>query len=505
MQNRESDISRIEHYLRCRFSLISVISWEEVRVERNIRQITRNYFNDSNKFSVWTCTDGLKMSGTLVDANTVDPFKAIDFILKSEDSGVYLFKDLHPFLIGNPHLVRKMKDFVARAKFSNQVIILLSPLLCLPEELQKDIAIIDFALPDIEELGKLFDLLVAERLKEGNFEVRLAAKQRETLLRAALGLTITEAEKAFSRIIQGKSFLDSREIQTVINEKMNYIRVSGALEFIENEVKIKDVGGLEDLKKWAAERSLGFTQKAHAYGLPLPKGILVTGISGCGKSLCIKALANSWQMPLVRLDMTRIFSGMLGSPEEIMRRSIKTVEAVAPVLLWIDEIEMAFQSGKTDHKNSEAMRVFSSFLTWMQEKDTPVFLGATANDIDKLPPELLRKGRFDEIFFVDLPNPKEREDIFKIHLENRNNQISIYSLQGLAKQAEGFSGAEIEQCVISSMYKAFSQDRKLTIEDLFISIGSTVPLAVTMDEQIKTSKRWADSRARKASRNNSTL
>jgi SpoVK/Ycf46/Vps4 family AAA+-type ATPase len=252
------------------------------------------------------------------------------------------------------------------------------------------------------------------------------------------------------------------------------------------------------LKKWARIRRTGFSDAARAFGLPMPKGLLITGISGCGKSLAIQALAADWKLPLLRLDMGRVFAGFAGSPEESMRRAIMTVEAVAPAILWIDEIEMGVSVFSDSVESGSTARIFASFLTWMQEKSAPVFIAATANDIDRLPPEMIRKGRFDEVFFVDLPVQEEREQIFKIHLTKRGKTITDISLENLAHHAEGFTGAEIEQCIINAMYFSFSKNRDLAIADIYQSMGETIPLSVTMKEQITKTKRWADNRAVKA-------
>ena len=293
--------------------------------------------------------------------------------------------------------------------------------------------------------------------------------------------------------------LDRSVTEELLEEKRQIIRKSEILDYVPTRIRLQDVGGLGNFKKWAATRAKGFTKAAKAFGLPQPKGILFTGISGCGKSLAIQALANDWDMPLLRLDMGRVFAGIAGGPEESFRRALRTVEAVAPAMLWIDEIEMGVSVFSDSIESGSTSRIFAMFLTWMQEKQAPVFIGATANDIDRLPPEFIRKGRFDEIFFVDLPEEEERKHIFKIHLTNRGKDISDISLEGLSRATTGYSGAEIEQGIISAMYEAFADGRDLTIEDIYRSIGRMVPLSVTMKEQITKTKRWAEKRAMRAS------
>jgi len=318
---------------------------------------------------------------------------------------------------------------------------------------------------------------------------------------AALGLTRFEAENAFARVIVTDKKLDINDIDAILEEKKQAIRKSRLLEYYESKEQFNNVGGLDCLKDWLSKRGVAFTQKAQEFGLPQPKGILLIGVQGCGKSLTAKAVASLWKLPLLRLDIGTVFSGIVGSSEENMRRAIKTAETLAPIILWIDEIEKGL-SGVQSSTFSDAgtsARVFSTFITWLQEKTAPVFVIATANNIQLLPPELLRKGRFDEIFFVDLPSLQERKEIFHIHLKKRKRESEKFDLELLPRESEGFSGAEIEQVIISSMYDAFLENRDINTSDILKNIKQSVPLSITMKENIEETRNWARYRTRCAS------
>ena len=381
-------------------------------------------------------------------------------------------------------------------------VIFISPTLTIPYELQKEITIIDFELPSYHEIRNFLEEMIRVNRENGHLDVKLSHEEKERLAKAALGLTLQEAENAFARAIVESGTLNIFSINAVLEEKRQIIKKTGILEYIQTDIGIDDVGGLDNLKHWLKKRNKSWLDSAKLYGLPSPKGILITGVPGCGKSLIAKAISAMWQLPLLKLDIGKIFAGIVGSSEENMRQVMKTAEALAPSILWIDEIEKGFSnSGSGD--GGTARRVFGSFLTWLQEKTKPVFVVATANQIQSLPPELLRKGRFDEIFFVDLPTKKERKIIFQIHLEKRlksvqargNFTISEEKLETLSDLTEGFIGAEIEEVVISALFEAFAEGRSIHFEDIVQAIRNTVPLSVTQEEQINEIRKWASLRA----------
>jgi SpoVK/Ycf46/Vps4 family AAA+-type ATPase len=329
----------------------------------------------------------------------------------------------------------------------------------------------------------------------------MAAEDRERLLTAALGLTKDEAEKVFRKAYIQRNRLTGDEVDIVLAEKKQLIRRNGILEFIQNNETMQEVGGLGELKRWLTQRADAFSERARDYGLPQPKGMLILGVPGCGKSLIAKTTAEMWGLPLLRLDMGRVYDGStVGRSEANLRAAIKTAESISPCILLIDELEKAFSGagGSADSDAGTSSRIFGSFLTWMQEKTSPVFVMATANRVERLPSEFLRKGRFDEIFFVDLPTQSEREAVFKIHIRKRKRDPERFDCEELAKVAEGFSGAEIEQALFAAMYDAFAQDREFSQLDFIAAIKATMPLSRTMHEQVAALRDWARQRARPA-------
>ncbi len=321
------------------------------------------------------------------------------------------------------------------------------------------------------------------------------------MLQAALGLTLSEAENVFARIIVESEQLSGDNVHAVFVEKQQIIRKSGLLEYFSTEDSFSNVGGLGALKEWLQKRSLAFTPEARSFGLPAPKGILLLGVQGCGKSLCAKAVSTLWQMPLLRFDIGRMFGSLVGSSEENIRRAIHVAESVAPAILWVDEIDKAFAGtrGSNHGDGGTSARVFGTFLTWLSEKAAPVFVVATANDISHLPPELLRKGRLDEIFFVDLPGEQDRKQIFEIHLLKKGRSPDAFDLDLCARASQEFSGAEIEESINSALYDAFYSGNELATRHIIGALEQTIPLAKTMAEEIQRLRGWAQGRARGAS------
>jgi SpoVK/Ycf46/Vps4 family AAA+-type ATPase len=347
----------------------------------------------------------------------------------------------------------------------------------------------------------LLDKIITEVHEAKQVAIELVESDRQRLLQAALGLTLGEAENVFAKIIVKEQRLSGEDVHEVLAEKQQIVRKSGLLEYCATTENFSHIGGLAVLKDWLNKRAAAFTEKARAFGLPSPKGILMLGVQGCGKSLCAKAVSTQWQLPLLRFDMGRMFGSLIGSSEENVRRAIAVAESVAPSILWVDEIDKAFagSQGSAVTDGGTAARVFGTFLTWLSEKVAPVFVVATANDISQLPPELLRKGRLDEIFFVDLPGVEERAEIFRIHLAKRGRNAAQFDAAACAAASREFSGAEIEESINSALYDAFHAGGEIATGHILAALAQTVPLAKTMDEQIRRLRQWAEARARNAS------
>ena len=483
--------------IQAQYPLIYLVTFEEERAERTIAALAQQ--RPQRRMYTWTMTHGMveygQEGGAGQQNNTVSPQAAINWAMRQKDPGIFVFKDLHPFK-DSPEVTRSLRDAIEGFRGTHKTIVLMSPVQEIPIELEKEVVVLDFRLPNMSELNQV---LSAELEKSRTASI--TTEGREKLLKAALGLTRDEAEKVFrkSRVMAGQ--LTENEVDIVLSEKKQLIRRNGILDYIEEDETIDSVGGLEELKHWLKQRSNAFTERAREYGLPQPKGMLILGVPGCGKSLIAKTTARLWGLPLLRLDMGRVYDGsMVGRSEANLRSALRTAESISPAVLFIDEIDKAFagSAGSADSDGGTSSRIFGSFLTWMQEKTSPVFVIATANRVERLPSEFLRKGRFDEIFFVDLPNEEERKEIFKIHLSKRRSDIERFDFDQLSKVCEGFSGAEIEQGLISAMYEAFAQGREFTQLDIIAAIRATMPLSKTMSEQVTALRDWARQRARPA-------
>ncbi|MBN1880923.1 MAG: AAA family ATPase [Deltaproteobacteria bacterium] len=498
-KNRGGSLDFIRRLITARQSLIYVVTWEEGRLQKLLEKLAASMFSHPVKFFVWENTVGLTLEGRSIE-ETKNPLAAIDYAMTLKENAFFLLKDLHREMRNNPELVRKLRDAYDTLSASYTALFIVSPVLELPFELTKEMTVVDLELPTLEEMAALFDSMANSYAKSRGMKVALSANERDAFIQGVVGLTQDEARNALTKAMLGRQTLDLSALDIVLEEKRQLIRKSGILEFITKKPNIEDIGGLENLKTWLNARTKSLSPDAKKYGLEPPKGFLMTGISGCGKSLTVQAVSSFWNIPLIRLDMNRIYSGVMGSPEETLNTALRTVEAMAPCVLWIDEIEKGIGSYSGESRDMIVGRIFAMFLTWMQEKEKFVFVAATANEIDMLPPEILRKGRFDEIFFVDLPGISERAQIFSVHLKKRNQDPLNFNVMDFAKATEGYNGSEIEQCVISALFQAFEENRALSADDIMRGIGRMVPLSKTMIEDIKRIKRWAFNRAVLASK-----
>ncbi|HHW39157.1 MAG TPA: AAA family ATPase [Bacillales bacterium] len=507
-----SDRKRLmANLFKARFPFLYLSTWEEDRALSLIRSIAANkeLIKTPRKVITWKITTGIA-GEEAGKGDTKTALKALEFIENYQGPAIFVLHDFHIFFEEDGRqpdyqVIRKLRDIVSSLKQSPNPknVVFLSPVLRLPHDLEKDITIVDFDLPTFQEIMLILEEMIEVNKQSGRIEIQLDEEEKEKLVKAALGLTLAEAENAFARAMVEDGKLSIADVEVILQEKEQIIKKTGILEFVTSKLNMADVGGLENLKRWLKKRNKSWLESAQKYGLPSPKGVLITGVPGCGKSLISKAISEMWQLPLLRLDIGKIFSGIVGSSEENMRGAIQTAEAISPCILWIDEIEKGFSGINSAGDGGTSSRIFGQFLTWMQEKEKPVFVIATANNISSLPPEMLRKGRFDEIFFVDLPTHRERVKIFKVHLNKRlkdpavigDFKIKKENLDFLAGLTEGFVGAEIEQVVINGLFEAFYEERSVTLTDFEKICNQFVPLSVTQAEQIKRIRDWANVRA----------
>ncbi|QYK53115.1 MAG: AAA family ATPase [Fimbriimonadaceae bacterium] len=485
----------IEVLIRAKYPILFISSWEERRVEDAIRKVCEKL---NRQVHTWSVTQGMqpavrRASGPVKASSLPGELEALAQIHESAEFTVFLLKDFHPYM-KDTRVIRLLRDLAARLRGKAQTLILVAPQLVLPVELEKDVTVLDFPLPEQDDISRQLDSVIAAMKDVPNVDVSLPDDLRESIVRSAQGLTADEIESALARSLVEEKKLT---VDKIIEEKKQIVSKTGMLEFYPSSSSMKDVGGHDLLKDWLVKRSKSFTDAARDYGIPFPKGILIIGVQGCGKSLVAKAVASAYNLPMLKMDVGRIFGSLVGQSEQNMRRAIKIAESLAPCVLWIDELEKGFAgmgSGVSD--SGTTARVFSTFLTWMQEKTKPVFLIATGNNVQQLPPELMRKGRFDEIFFVDLPDTKEREEIFRIHLSKRKRDPKKFKVAELAKATAGFSGAEIEQLVVGALNHAFFADREVTFKDIKEEAETQVPLSRMMSEDITALREWATLRAR---------
>lgn len=494
----------LELLVRARYPLLYVTTWEEERVMQVITAIAERL---GKKVYEWSINRGLLRARAAADsraegvAGSKDPILLLREIRQITEPALVVLKDFHPYLKDSA-VTRGLRELAAALRQTYTTVLILSPVLEIPREIEKDITLLEFPLPGKADLHLLIGAIRAEVAASGaRYEITRAPEEIEALVNAALGLTLFEAENVFAKALVLSGRLGAAETPFIYAEKKQIILKTGLLEYVEVEDNLGAVGGLTQLKAWLMKRRLAFSERAAEFGLPTPRGILMLGVQGCGKSLCAKAVAHQWDMPLLRLDMGRVFSSFVGESESNVRRAIRLAESMSPVVLWIDEIDkgLAGMKGGASADSGTSQRVFGAIITWLQEKTQPVFVIATANQIELLPPEILRKGRFDEIFFVDLPREEERAEIFHIHLRKRRRDPARFDLRALAAASTGLSGAEIESAIVGALYDAFESGQDATTEGILRAMSESVPLSVTMREDIERLRRWAHGRARPAS------
>ncbi len=506
-KNMEKTLTRFEDqlllYIKSNAKIIQVVTSEILRVQGAINEVAKNL---GTEWFYWNRIDGLQRWNSsektleVVDEDAKEISFFMETLPEKYSNGVFILEDL--FLDScdsgkcDPHLTQRLKNF---SRLSSSIALVLTQSISfLPKELEKEISVLDLDLPSKEDLRVILQNVCEDRGVD--FPTK-GSDEENRVLESALGLTIMEAELAFRKAIEIHKKISEESISTIVSEKESIIRKSGFLEYFHPQEDMKSVGGLDVLKNWLQKRGKAFGLGAKEYGLDTPRGVLLLGIPGTGKSLSAKAIANTWKFPLLRLDIGKVYAGIVGASEENIRGALKLAEAIAPCVLWIDEIEKGLsgtqRSGSTDGGTSS--RVLGTFLTWMQEKTKPVFVVATANDISQLPPELLRKGRVDEIFFVDLPTFNARKEIISIILQKKHRKPEKFNLDNLAKASRGFSGAELEEAIKEALFTAFDEGEELQEPHILSAIQRTYPLSRTMAETIQNLRKWAKAKAVSAS------
>jgi len=498
LSRKQQILQEIKKHFISGASVVYLLTDEEDRVEVLLKELAATFQKKPRVF-VWSPFQGMVAENERVE-NTSNPLDALEQVIQRPDQAFYIFEGLHTFLRTDTLVARKLKDVHRALRNRYATVFLVAPVLVVPEVLRRDMIVYELPMPDAAEVERLLMGIIHASPQAQTLTENLTPEWKDRLVKAALGLSLDQVARAFRSALIGRTAVDASLIDAVLDEKGQLIRKSGILSMATHRPSMEEIGGLENLKDWLKKRGKVLTNEGKAYGLQIPKGVLITGVSGCGKSLCAKAFASFWGVPLLHLDMARLYDGTVGEPEEALQRALGTAESVAPSVLWIDEIEAGISIQSQKAGGGAQSRVFASFLTWMQEKTVFVFIAATANVIELLPPEVLRKGRFDQIFFVTLPNAQERRAIFSIHLKKNGADLRQFNLDVLIKVTEGFNGAEIEQVVNGAMIEAFNTGRPLSEHDVVISAGNIVPLSTTMREEIGRMERWAYHRAVPASR-----
>jgi hypothetical protein len=486
----------LELLIRSGHGLIVLDTVEEGRAESLLRRVAAQ---QSLHCYSWRRSNGLRHLASGQDAEpvldaTAEPAHALSAVA-SEGSGIYHFPAFASYL-ADGLVIAHLKDAVDRFRGRRGAVVFSGNDVVLPESLQAHVAVLRLPAPTDADFRRLVERLVRDLSSRMPVEVDLTEEDATRLIANLRGMTLLQAERLLTKMVMQDGKLRGDDVRHVIAAKRGLVEREGLLEYYPADDGLGGVAGLGGLKAWLAKRRavLADPRRAATYGLTFPKGVLLLGVPGCGKSLCARAVANEWRLPLLKLDPSNLYNKYVGESEKNFKRAMRAAERMAPAVLWIDELEKAFASGGSDEDGGVSTRVLGTFLSWLQDRDGDVFVVATANDVSKLPPEFIRKGRFDEVFFVDLPAPAERRAIFEIHLARRQQKPACFDLDALADATDGFSGAEIEQLVVSALCTAFAEGVPLSAAHLHAEARTTHPLARTMGERLATLREWARDR-----------
>jgi len=479
--------SELALFLKARYPIIYIHTIEEDRVEYVIRKNIKMNLNRS--IYSWDFVDGYTNNPNNQGFGKRNPLQALELVerLNAETPALFLLKDFNRFLT-DLSISRKLRNISRILKLQPKTIIIIGSDLTIPKELQELITVLQFQLPLEDEISQELNRLI------NSLNIKVEPELLESLTRACQGLSLERIRRVLSKIIATYKTIDNNSISVLLSEKKQIISQTEILEYCSVNEKISNLGGLNNLKDWLNKRKTAFGIKASNYGLPTPRGLLLIGIQGTGKSLTAKAIANDWQLPLLKLDVGKLFGGIVGESESRLRQMINLAETISPCILWIDEIDKAFTNTESKGDSGTSNRVLATFISWLSEKTKPVFVISTANNIELLPLEIIRKGRFDEIFFLDLPKKQEREEIFRIHLQEfRPANWQSFDYPKLSQLSESFSGAEIRQSIIEGMYLAFYEKREVTTDDICLALKELIPLANLESNQMKVLQNWASS------------
>ena len=473
--------------LKARYPIIYINTIEEDRVEYIIRKTVKTNLNRG--IYSWDFVDGYTNNPNNEGFAKRNPLQALELIerLTSETPALFILKDFNRFLT-DISIARKIKNISRLLKLQPKTVLIIASDLTIPKELQDLVTIIHFHLPSENEINQELNRLIT------SLNIKLESQVLDSLVRACQGLSLERIRRVLSKIIAVYKTIDENSISILLSEKKQIISQTEILEYWSSNESLKNIGGVDNLKTWLEKRKIAFGIQASNYGLPTPRGLLLIGIQGTGKSLTAKAIATEWQLPLLKLDVGKLFGGIVGESESRLRQMIELSETLSPCILWIDEIDKAFNNSENAGDSGTSNRVLATFISWLSEKTKPVFVVATANNVDLLPLEVIRKGRFDEIFFLDLPLVQEREQIFKIHIRQyRPKTWEFFDYNKMAQLSEFFSGAEIKQSIIEAMYFAFYEKREFTTDDICRALKESIPLVQLENKQMLRLQNWAKS------------
>lgn len=488
-----TDFERLDALFKARHPAISMVTHEEAQARALIESWCRA---SGHWLCEWSLLHGVRMPLTNDPAitDTTNPAAGLVWLARRELPGVHMLFDLGDQL-GDPHALRALRELIESARRTNSHVVLIDHSANLPAVIASHTTPFELRLPTDVEIEAMIRATLKNLHRSSPIKIELTQKQYQMIIKNLAGLSLRHAEQIVHDVVSADRRLDADDVNHVLASKRRLMSHEGMLEYVESPTNLDDVGGLENLKEWLRHREGVFSDDAAEYGLVPPRGVLMLGIQGAGKSLCAKAIATAWQRPLLRMDTGSLYDRFVGESERRLRSALRQADAIAPVVLWIDEIEKAFASAAAQSTDGGlSQRMFGTLLTWMQEHTAPVFLVATANNIEALPPELLRKGRFDEIFFVDLPGDKARRQILAIHLRRRKRDPATFDLDALVKVSDGYSGAEIEQAVLSAMHRAYADRTEPNTAHVYNALAGSPPLSVTMAEKVATLRAWAKGR-----------